>query len=136
GYEARNTIRRVATYRGLAGWENKFFNRAGNRGRAARGEDVGASVRKPPGVSEGGSLGRGLAVIALAALHLLQDDAVEEHGQFRGPNLQPGRAIPAGCREPKYPRLKSLIPDRPAVLLPGKDLQTVAGPIAENKPVT
>jgi hypothetical protein len=95
----------------------------------------GASEWRPLCVSGCGSLGRGLPVIALAALHLLQHDAVQEHGQFGGADLDAGRAVAGRSGEAKDPLFESLIPQAPAVLLPGEDLEPVAGPIAEREPV-
>src|SRR5262245_8352880 len=92
-------------------------------------------VGPPHGGPGGGSLGRGRAVIALASLHLLQDYAVEEHGQFGGANLDAGRAVSGRGGETKNPLFESLIPQAPDVLLPRQDLEPVAGAVTEDEPV-
>src|SRR5262249_4867192 len=86
-----------------------------------------------PGESGRGSFGRGRAVVALAALHLLQHDAVEEHGQLGGANLQAGWPVAGRDGEAKYTFFKSLIPQAPAVFLPGQNLQTISRAVAEDK---
>src|SRR3954467_2760112 len=85
-----------------------------------------------PGHVRRGSLGRGRAVITLAALHLLEHDAVEEHGQFGGANLQARWPIAGRHREAKDSCFKSLIPQAPAVLLPGEDLEAIPCAVAED----
>src|SRR5262249_59117423 len=84
-----------------------------------------ASLQRREGVRGRGSPGRGRAVVSLAALHLLQDDTVEEHGQLGGADLDAGRAIAAGGGEAKDSFFKSLVPQAPAVLLPGEDLEAI-----------
>src|SRR5262249_50872390 len=82
-----------------------------------------------------GSFGRGRAAIALAALHLLQDDTVEQHGQLGGADLDASRAVIDHSGEAKHAFFESLIPQAPAVLLPREDLEAIANAVAENEPV-
>src|SRR3954469_10835171 len=74
-------------------------------------------------------------MIALAALHLLQHDAVEEHGQFGGSDLQARWPIAGKRGEAKDSFFESLIPQAPAVLLPGEDLEAIPCAVAEDEPV-
>jgi hypothetical protein len=87
-------------------------------------------------VSESGLLSRGRAVIAFAALHLLQDDAVQQHGQLGGADLDAGRSLTSHRREAKDSLFESFIPQAITVLLPGQDLETVACAVAEDEPVS
>jgi hypothetical protein len=74
-------------------------------------------------------------VIALAALHLLQDDAIEEHSQLGGADRDTGWSVAGRGGEAKDSSFKSLIPQAPSVLLPGQDLEPVALAVAEDEPV-
>src|SRR3954467_12957350 len=89
-----------------------------------------------PGHVRRGSLGRGRPMIALAALHLLQHDAVEEHGQLGGADLQAGRPVAGRRGEAKYACFKALIPQAPAVSFPGQNLQAITSSVTEDEPVT
>src|ERR1700729_483248 len=86
-------------------------------------------------VSGGGSLSRGRAVIAFAALHLFQDDSVQQHGQLGGADLNAGRSLASHRREAKDSLFESFIPQAITVLLPGQDLEPIASAIAKDEPV-
>src|SRR5205085_143226 len=97
------------------------------------------STRGPP---EGGphcgvvgSLDRRRPMVAAAALHLLQHDTVEEHGQLGGADLQACHVVALGHGEAKDPLLQSLVPDGPAVCIPGEDLEAVTTTVAKDEPV-
>src|SRR5437667_12702097 len=74
-------------------------------------------------------------MIAAAALHLLQDDAVQHHGQLTGANLPRRRAGAGRHWEAKDARFQALVPDGPAIFFPGQDLEAIAGAVAEDEPV-
>jgi hypothetical protein len=74
-------------------------------------------------------------MVSLAALHLLQDDTVEEHGQLGGADLDAGQAVAVDSGEAKDALFEALVPQAPAVLLPGEDLEAIALAVAENEPV-
>src|SRR5262245_10561532 len=88
-----------------------------------------------PGCARRGSLGRGRAVIALAALHLLQHDTIEEHGQFGGADLQARWPVAGRHGEAKDALFEALVPQAPAVLVPAPDPEAVARAVAEDEPV-
>src|SRR3954451_7203331 len=75
-------------------------------------------------------------MIALAALHLLQHDAVEEHGQFGGADLQTRWPVAGREGEAKDACFEALIPQAPTVLLPGENLEAIPRAVAEDEPVS
>jgi hypothetical protein len=70
----------------------------------------------------------------LRRLQLLQDDAFEDHSQLGGVDLDARWAVGSGG-EAKGPLFESLIPQAPAVLLPGKDLEPITLAVLEGEPV-
>src|SRR5262245_48009326 len=74
-------------------------------------------------------------MIALAALHLLQHNAVEEHGQLGSTDLQTWWTFTGRQGKAKDACFEALIPQAPAVLLPGQDLEAIARAVAEDEPV-
>jgi hypothetical protein len=75
-------------------------------------------------------------MIALAALHLLQHDAVEEHGQFGGVDLQTRWPVAGRQGKAKDAFFEALILQPPAVLLPGEELEAIPRAVAEDEPVS
>jgi hypothetical protein len=65
-------------------------------------------------------------VVALAALHLLQDNAVQQHGQFGGADLDTRRPAVASSWKAKDALFEALVPQAPAVFFPGQDLEPIA----------
>src|SRR5262249_11868954 len=82
-----------------------------------------------------GSLGCGRAVIALAPLHLLQDDAVEEHGQLGGTDLQAGWPVTGRGGGGQDGGFEGRDPQGTTRLLPGDGVEAGGGAVAENEPV-
>src|SRR5262249_36674533 len=94
-----------------------------------------ASAGRAQSVSRRGLLGRGRAVIALAALYLLQDNPVEEHGQLGSADLHARWTVAGRHGEAKDTGFQALIPQTPAVFFPGQDLEPVPRAVTEDEPV-
>src|SRR5207244_7199756 len=60
---------------------------------------------------------------------------IEEHGQFGGADLQARWPIAGKHGEAKDSFFESLIPQAPAVLLPGEDLEAIPCAVTEDEPV-
>ena len=89
-----------------------------------------------PDACLGGSTCAGRAMETFATLDLLQNDAVEQHGQLGRADLDTGWATVLSRGEAKNALFKSLIPQAPSILLPGQDLEAVASLVAEHEPVS
>lgn len=73
--------------------------------------------------------------MAFATLHLLQDDAVQEHGQLRSADFDAARPLASGSREAKDSLFEPFIPQAPSVLFPGQDFEPITLAVAEDEPV-
>ena len=71
-------------------------------------------------------------VIAFRTLGLLPVDAVEQHGQFRGPQGD-ARLTRRGDRKGKSAFFETLVDDDEAVLVPVEQLEAVAALVAEDE---
>jgi hypothetical protein len=67
---------------------------------------------------------------------LVEDDAIEDHGQFGGSYFDAWRPVALSSGEGEDTSFEPLIPQGPAVLFPGEDLESVTASIFEDEPVS